>query len=215
VGTYVVSVVDSGNANYNPSAPATAVVTVQASFYTLSVSATAGGIVSGGGSYPPNAVATAVATPSAGNAFAGWSGDLTGESQSLSVVMNSSKSIMATFTPLLAQTISFVPPGAVSTRSPALTLLVASSSGLPVTLALTSGPATISGAVVTPAGTPGEVTVTATQPGNAQYLPAPPVVISFPIGLPPAGAFLSDDSPATKKTDKQTHTTSFRSGPAN
>ena len=155
VGTYAVSVIDSGNANYNPSTPATAIVNVQEAPSTRFRSRPRRvGPFRGAAphAYPPNAVATAVATPNAGNSFAGWSGDLTGNSPSLSVVMNSSKSILATFTPLLAQIISFVPPGAVymggRRRSP---LSVTSSSGLPVALTLDSGPASISGVVVTPA----------------------------------------------------------------
>jgi hypothetical protein len=69
--------------------------------------------------------------------------------------------------------------------------------------------------MVTPLGSAGEVTLTATQPGNAQYLPAQPVVISFPVGLPPAGVFMTDDSSKTKKSDKATRTTSYISLPAN
>ncbi len=213
-GTYSVSAIDTGNGNYNASGAATATVTVQSSFYTLSVTATAGGAVSGGGAYPSGAQATAAATADPGSGFTGWTGDETGAAPTLSVLMNSNKSLLAHFAPLLAQTISFVPPGAVSTRSPAFALVVASSSGLPVSLSLDSGPATLAADVVTPTGVPGEVTLTATQPGDAQYLPARPVVISFPIGLPPAGVLLSDDSAATKKSDKETRTTSFRSGPA-
>jgi hypothetical protein len=105
--------------------------------------------------------------------------------------------------------------GAVSTRTAALTLSVTASSGLPVSLTLDSGPASLSNGVVTPTGALGEVTLTATQAGNALYLPAPPVSISFAIGMPPAGAILQDDSSATKRGDKQTRTTSYRSGPAN
>jgi hypothetical protein len=82
-----------------------------------------------------------------------------------------------------------------------------------VTLALTSGPASLAADVVTPEGTTGQVTITASQPGNSQYLPAQPVVISFPIGSPPVGVILADDSPATKKSDKATRTTSYTSGP--
>jgi hypothetical protein len=188
-------------------------VTVQAPFYTLSVSATAGGTVAGGGSYPPNAQATAVATADPGSTFTGWTGDLTAVTLTLSVLMSSNKALLAHFAPLLPQTISFVPPGAVTTFTPAFTLLVTSSSGLPVSLALDSGPATLAASLVTPTGAAGEVTLTATQAGNAQYLPAQPLVISFPIGLPPPGVFLSDDSAATKRTDRETRTTSFRSGP--
>ncbi|HMD60207.1 MAG TPA: hypothetical protein VKG78_02185 [Opitutaceae bacterium] len=213
-GTYAVIVVDSGDANYNPSAAASASVLVQAAFYTLSVSATAGGSVSGGGSYPPGAQATAAATAAPGSAFSGWTGDATGSTPALSVLMSSNKAVMAHFTSLLPQTISFTAPGPVTTRALPFALLASASSGLPVAFALNSGPAALVNGIVTPAGSPGEVTVTATQTGNAVYLPAQPVSVSFAIGLPPPGVLLTDDSAATKRTDRMTRTTSFRSGPA-
>ncbi len=213
-GNFTVTAVDTGNSNYNSSALAVASVSVQAALFTLSVSSTPGGTVAGGGSYPPDAQATASATAAAGNTFTGWTGDVSSPLPILSVLMDSNKAIMAHFAPLLAQTISYLPPGPLSTRSPAFALSVAASSGLPVTLALDSGPVTLAGDTLTPTGVAGEVTLTATQPGNSQYLPAPPVVITFAIGLPPPGVLLSDDSATTKKTDRQTRTTSFRSGPA-
>jgi hypothetical protein len=140
---------------------------------------------------------------------------MVGASETLIVLMNSNKSIQANFAPLLPQTISFVPPGAVSTRTPPFAIVATASSGLPVTLALDSGPVALAANVVTPKGTVGEVSLTATQAGNSQYLPAAPVTISFAIGLPPPGVLLLDDSAATKRTDKETRTTSFRCGPAN
>jgi len=212
-GTYVVTVLDLGNANYAPSPPATATVTVQPPFYTLSATSSAGGTVAGGGSYPSNAQATAVATAGSGYSFTGWTGDVTAASPSISVLMNSNKSIAAHFSPLLSQTISFVSPAHVTTRTPAFTLSVTASSGLPVSLTLDSGPAALASDLVTPEGTSGEVTLTATQPGNAQYLPAQPVVISFDIGAPPPGVLFADDSAATKKSDRTTRTTSYTSGP--
>jgi hypothetical protein len=213
-GTFAVTVLDSGNADYNPSAAASASVTVQAAFFTLSAAASSGGAVSGGGSYPPNAQATAAATAGPGNAFAGWTGDITSSSPTLSILMNSSKSIMAHFTALLPQAISFAQPGNLTTRSAPLALSVSASSGLPVTLSLTSGPVSLAGAVVTPTGATGEVELLATQAGDSQYLPAQPVVITFAVGPPPAGVILTDDSPTTKRSDKATRTTSYTSVPA-
>jgi hypothetical protein len=128
--------------------------------------------------------------------------------------MSSNKSVMAHFTALLPQTISFGPPGTVTTRSLPFALVATASSGLPVSLALDSGPVSLSGAVATPTGSAGEVTVTATQAGNAAYLPAQPVAISFAIGQPPSGVLLTDDSASTRRTDRTTRTTSFRCGPA-
>jgi hypothetical protein len=182
-------------------------------FYTLSVMGGPGGSVSGGGSYPANAVATAVATASNGNSFAGWTGDATGSGPSISVLMNASKSVTAHFAALLPQTISYVAPGPVSTRTPAFSLSVSASSGLPVSLTLDSGPITLTENVVTPGGSAGEASITANQPGNAVYLAAPPVVISFAVGLPPPGVLFADDGPLTKKSDKDTRVTSFASGP--
>jgi hypothetical protein len=213
-GGFAVTVVDSGDANYNPSPTASAAVTVQAAFYTLSAMATTGGSVAGGGSYPPNAEATAVATPGSGNAFMGWTGDVTSASQTLSVLMSSNRSIVAHFSPLLSQVISFVQPQTVTTHAPAFSISASASSGLPVLLTLNSGPVSLAGNVATPTGTTGEVAMTATQSGNAQYLPAQPVVIAFAVGLPPSGVLLEDDSSGTKRSDKTTRTTSYTSGPA-
>jgi plastocyanin len=213
-GTYAVTVVDSGDSNYSPSAPASATITVADPFFTLSAAASAGGTVTGGGSYPQNSLATAVATAGPGEGFAGWTGDATGEAPSISLVMNANKSITAHFFALLSQTISFVPPAGVTTRTPAFPLSVTSSSGLPVTLALVSGPATLAAATVTPSGATGEVVLLATQPGNADYLPAPPVLISFAVGLPPPGVLLTDASSATKRSDRTTRVTSLTSAQA-
>jgi uncharacterized repeat protein (TIGR02543 family) len=210
-GTFSVTVDDSGNANYLASAPATATVTVQPPFNVLSLSASGNGSVSGGGSYPPGAEANAVATADPGSAFAGWTGDASGTSPSLSILMDSNKAVTANFNLLLAQTITVAPPGSVSTRSPAFAIVATSTSGLPVVLAYNSGPATLSGNTVSPTGTQGEVTLTASQPGNGQYLPAQPVVISFAIGPPPPGVVMADDAAATKRSDKATRTTSLTS----
>jgi uncharacterized repeat protein (TIGR02543 family) len=212
-GTYSLTVLDAGSASYNPSAPATATVSVQAAFFALSVSSTPGGTVSGGGSYPPNAMATAVATPGPGSSFVGWTGDATGSSPSLSVFMNSNKSVTATFASLLPQTITFLAPGTVTTRSPPLTLSATASSGLPVLISLVSGPASLSGNVLTQAGSTGQVTLTATQAGNTLYLAASPVTLSFPVGSPPAGVILADDAAVTMRSDRFTRATSFKSGP--
>jgi hypothetical protein len=213
-GTFTVSVVDAGNSTFNPSLPAVATVTVQAPFYTLSVAATAGGTAAGGGSYPPNAQATAVAAPAPGSAFTGWTGDQAGSTPTLLVLMNASKSLVAHFAPILAQTITFTAPGAVSTRTPAFGLVATASSGLPVSFALDAGPATLASTTLTPSGAVGEVTVTAMQPGNGQFMAAPPVTVSFAVGNPPPGVVLLDDSAETKRSDRETRTTSFRSGPA-
>ena len=212
-GTFTVTLVDTGNTNYSPSPTASVTVSVGPAFFTLSLSASSGGSVTGGGSYPPGAQATAVATPGPGSAFAGWTGDLVSSAPTVSIVMSANRSLLASFTSLLPQTISAVSPAGISTRSPAFAISASSTSGLPVALTLDSGPATLDGAQLTPSGSTGMVTVTATQPGNSQYLAAVPVAITFPIGLPPVGVVLSDDSAATKRSDRVTRNTSYTSGP--
>jgi len=68
--------------------------------------------------------------------------------------------------------------------------------------------------MLTQAGATGQVTLTGNTAGNAQYLPAPPVTLSFPVGSPPAGVILTDDAPVTVRYDRFTRVTSFRSGSA-
>jgi hypothetical protein len=70
------------------------------------------------------------------------------------------------------QTITFTPPATLYTpgQSP-FALSATASSGLPVTLAVVSGPATVTGNTLA-LTVPGTVKITATQTGNAEYLPA-------------------------------------------
>jgi protocatechuate 3,4-dioxygenase beta subunit len=65
------------------------------------------------------------------------------------------------------------------------------SSGLPVTMSVKSGPATISGNIVTLTGA-GEVVLAANQAGNADYAAAAEVTIGFTVVLPPITSDLSD-----------------------
>ena len=57
------------------------------------------GATSGAGSYPIGATATLTPTPNPGYVFASWSGDATGTSNPLSVLMNADKTVTATFGP--------------------------------------------------------------------------------------------------------------------
>jgi trimeric autotransporter adhesin len=93
------------------------------------------------------------------------------------------------------QAITFAALGNAATDSGPITLGASASSGLPVTFALVSGPASLSGNTLTLAGTTGTVTVRATQAGNAAFSPAPavdrvllvvsssPVIVSPPVSL--------------------------------
>ena len=62
---------------------------------------------------------------------------------------------------------------------PAFTISATASSGLPVTLSIVSGPASLSGNTITLNGTPGTVTVRATQAGDANYSAALTVTREF------------------------------------
>ena len=73
---------------------------VSTSTYTLIVSGSGGTIIRTPDktSYTQGEVVTLQATPDAGRSFAGWSGDLTGTTNPATLVMNSNKSVAATFT---------------------------------------------------------------------------------------------------------------------
>ena len=88
-----------------------------------------------------------------------------------------------TYTAMTTQTITFPTIPSKVYGNPPFTVTATSSSGLPVTIAVTSGPATISGNTVTLTGA-GTVTLTATQAGNANYSAAPPVTQSFTVTAP-------------------------------
>ncbi len=80
----------------------------------------------------------------------------------------------------LAQTISFAAISNHTHGDAPFAISATASSGLPVTLVVTSGPATISGSTVTLTGG-GNVTITASQAGNATYGPAPSVSRTFTV----------------------------------
>lgn len=84
----------------------------------------------------------------------------------------------------IAQTISFPSIGAKTYGDPAFTPVVTASSGLPVSLAIVSGPASINPVnnLLTITGT-GTVIVRATQLGNNVYDTAAPVSTSFTVSL--------------------------------
>jgi cyclophilin family peptidyl-prolyl cis-trans isomerase len=76
------------------------------------------------------------------------------------------------------QTITFTGPADQPFGSTPLTLNATATSGLPVTFAITQGPATLAGNTLTLAGA-GTITLTASQPGNTNYAAASDVVRSF------------------------------------
>ncbi len=113
-----------------------------------------------------------VTAPGTDSVFASYSGDGNySSSQSSTVAIDS---IL-----LAAQTITFPNPGAQTYGTP-LTLSAYSSSGLPVSFTVVSGPATLSGNTLTFTAA-GSVTVQATQGGNSSYAAATPVSVSFTV----------------------------------
>lgn len=88
---------------------------------------------------------------------------------------------------ILNQTITFNPLPNKITTDPPFSISATASSGLPVTLTIDSGPATISGNTITLNGTTGTVVVRASQAGNATYNPAADVTQNFSVNNPSGG----------------------------
>jgi hypothetical protein len=91
----------------------------------------------------------------------------------------------------LAQTIAFTPPAIVYLSQSPLTLDAKASSGLPVTLSLGSGPASLTGNALTLTA-PGTVKVTATQPGGSNYQPARAVTRTIVVRANPTAMTLAN-----------------------
>jgi hypothetical protein len=92
-GTYSVTITNS--AGSTSSAPASLIVN-----FSLSAIPGTGGSISKNPnqtSYTPNSSVLLTATPDAGFAFSGWSGDVTGSANPLTVLMDTNKSIAASF----------------------------------------------------------------------------------------------------------------------
>jgi len=89
----------------------------------------------------------------------------------------------ATITSLgkLAQSIAFAPLADRLSNSGTFALSATSSSGLPVSFTIISGPALLSGENLTLTGVAGTVVVSASQPGNAVYNAAPDLAVTFSV----------------------------------
>ena len=83
------------------------------------------------------------------------------------------------------QTIEFTAIGGKQTDDAPFELMAIATSGLPVSFSILSGPATVDGSTLTLSGLPGTVSVEAVQQGSLLWNPAPPVVQSFDVSLPP------------------------------
>lgn len=82
-----------------PALSTTAILLTTPVTYTLGTNAapTAGGTVTGAGTYNSGTAAAVAAIPAAGYIFTGWSGDASGTASSITVTMNSNKSVTANF----------------------------------------------------------------------------------------------------------------------
>lgn len=94
---------------YHGSAPdigAFEYVSAEDTTYTLSVSATNGSVTKtpNQGSYSSGTTVTLQATANSGYEFAGWSGDLSGSTNPVTITMNGNKSVIATFAAVVPTT---------------------------------------------------------------------------------------------------------------
>ncbi len=155
---------------------------VQAMFtlksFALFTSATAGGAVTQGGTYPPGTTVTISAVADTLHRFVGWAGDAGGTSTTVTVLLDSPKSVQAIFTDKTSQTLTFPAPADQPVSGPPLTLNATASSGLPVSYTVLNGPAVLNGNQLQITG-PGAVTVEASQAGDGFYLSAAPVTRTF------------------------------------
>ncbi|MEM6321451.1 MAG: CotH kinase family protein [Bacteroidota bacterium] len=126
------------------------------------------------------------AIPNPGFRFAGWSANVTGDAKT-SVILDGNSSITAIFVPEggdggpLNQVINFTEIDDKLTTDAPFIVDVSASSGLPVSLNLISGPATLEGNLLTLDGTTGTVFLQASQAGNEFYNAATTVSRFFDI----------------------------------
>ncbi len=146
--------------------------------FALTTSATTGGSVTPGGSYPYGTSITVSAAPDATHRFIGWAGGASGTAPSILLTLTGPLNVQAVFTDKTAQTLTFPAPADQPVAGPPLTLNATISSGLPVSYAVLSGPASLTGNRLVITG-PGAVTVQASQAGDGFYLPAAPVTRTF------------------------------------
>ena len=159
---------------------------VQANFtvksYALTTSAMSGGSTTPGGTYPYGTTVTISALPDTVHYFTGWTGDAAGTAPSIAVLLDRTKFVQAQFAPKTAQSISFSPPGDQNVGA-VIPLSATSSSGLPVSFVVVSGPANFTNGTLTVTGS-GAVTIQAVQPGDTYTLAAPPVTGTFNAAAP-------------------------------
>ncbi|MBW8864449.1 MAG: hypothetical protein JF609_05910 [Verrucomicrobia bacterium] len=154
--------------------------------YAIVASAGSGGAISPAGSFNKGSGSSQAftATPDATHFVSQWLLDSVlaqnGGSNYTLVNIQSNHNMQVTFLAKTNQTITFNPLPAKALGEPAFAVTATASSGLPVSLSIVSGPATIATATITLTNT-GTVTVQATQAGNTNYNAAPSTNQSFTV----------------------------------
>ncbi len=182
-GSYAYAITASGAGGQ---ATQSASVTAALPEYALSTYAVGDGSVSPGGVYPAATTVAISATAGGDSYFTGWTGSQGGAENPIVVTLNQDTTLYANFAAKQAQSIGFSPPSSAKFPGPPIALVASATSGLPVTLAVAGGPASLASGQLTLTGS-GPVVVEATQPGNGQWLPAPMVVQT--INVAPAPTF--------------------------
>jgi sugar lactone lactonase YvrE len=193
-GTVTIQASQAGNATYAAATPVSQSFTVSQESQTITFPAIPNHTVTDApfalNATASSGLAVSYAVVSGPATISGSTVTLTGAgtvvikaSQSGNTNFAAATAVNQSFTVSLAsQTITFPAiPNHTVTDAP-FTVTATASSGLAVTLAVMSGPATISGNTVTLTGA-GSVVIQATQAGNANYAAAPPVSQSFTISL--------------------------------
>ena len=209
-GTCTIAADQAGNANYNAAPQVTQVVTIDPANQTISFTNPGSQTFSSGGTVSLSATATSgltVAFTSTTTSVCTVSGTTVSfvsagtcsitASQAGDGTYNAAPDVIQAFTiGQASQTISATNPGP-QPNNPGGTILLAASttSGLPLTYDTTTpGVCTVSGTTVTIVG-PGTCNITVSQAGNANFSPAPNVVISFAIGKAPQAPLIAKAGP--------------------
>lgn len=111
-----------------------------------------------------------------------------------------------------SQTITFAQLANRKVNAAPISLTATASSGLPVSFALVTGPATLSGTTLTLAGSPGNVVLRATQAGNLEYAEAPAVERTLIVTPMISGRFVNLSARARAGVGVQTFITGFTIG---
>ncbi|MDX2185806.1 MAG: hypothetical protein SFV32_02640 [Opitutaceae bacterium] len=163
----------------------------------------AGTVSPGGGMRLAGEEVAVRAEPDGRSRLVAWGGDAGGAAPVIVIRMEGDRTVVARFEPKLAQTIRLAPP---PDEEPGRQAPVdaSSSSGLPVTVVVASGPGEVRGGSIFVTGT-GPITVRATQPGDSLYLPADPVEVTFMGVAPPMITFREAGADALVQDSENRH----------